>query len=127
MTSGIESMETRLDGRLETLAQVDKLSELATKEIKRIETEEHERMVAQVTDGEVDKDIRQMRRIVDHFFKSEVPFWKLFARSGEISERMHELWTAGAFAETEHRVSSLFFILFNVTFVMLCPDLFFLS
>ncbi|KAG0280401.1 hypothetical protein BGZ95_010216, partial [Linnemannia exigua] len=94
---------SRLDGRLETFAQVDKLSQLATEEIKRIETVEHERMLAQVTDGEVDKDVRQMRRILDHFFKSEVPFWMLFARSGEISERMHELWTAGAFAETEHR------------------------
>ncbi|KAF9118161.1 hypothetical protein BGW39_001425 [Mortierella sp. 14UC] len=104
MTSAIENMETRLDGRLETFAQVDKLSELATEEIKRIETEEHERMIAQVTDGEVDKDVRQMRRVLDHFFKSEVPFWMLFARSGEISERMHELWTAGAFAETEHRI-----------------------
>ncbi|KAF9912928.1 hypothetical protein EC991_007541 [Linnemannia zychae] len=105
MTSGIENMETRLDGRLETFAQVDRLSELATEEIKRIEAEEHARMVAQVTDGEVDKDVKQMRRIIDHFFKSEVPFWMLFARSGEISERMHELWTAGAFAETEHRMA----------------------
>ncbi|KAK3832411.1 MAG: hypothetical protein J3R72DRAFT_236393 [Linnemannia gamsii] len=110
MTSGIENMETRLDGRLETFAQVDKLSQFATEEIKRIETVEHERMLAQVTDGEVDKDVRQMRRILDHFFKSEVPFWMLFARSGEISERMHELWTAGAFAETEHRVSLSSFV-----------------
>ncbi|KAG0308095.1 hypothetical protein BGZ97_000169 [Linnemannia gamsii] len=105
MTSGIENMETRLAGRLETFAQVDKLSELATEEIKRIESVEHERMIAQVTDGEVDKDVRQMRRILDHFFKKEVPFWMLFARSGEISERLHELWTAGAFSETEHRMA----------------------
>ncbi|KAF9092191.1 hypothetical protein BGX29_010579 [Mortierella sp. GBA35] len=105
MTSGIENMETRLDGRLETFAQVDRLSELATKEIKRIEALENERMVAQVTDGEVDKDVRQMRRVLDHFFKSEVPFWMLFARSGEIAERMHEQWTVGAFAETEHRMA----------------------
>ncbi|KAF9146571.1 hypothetical protein BGX30_013786 [Mortierella sp. GBA39] len=105
MTSGIENMESRLDGKLETFAQVDKLSELATEEIKRIESVENERMVAQVTDGEVDKDVRQMRRLLDHFFKKEVPFWMLFARSGEISERMHELWTAGAFAETEHRMA----------------------
>lgn len=114
MTSGIENMESRLAGRLETFAQVDKLSELATEEIKRIESEEHERMVAQVTDGEVDKDVRQMRRLLDHFFKKEVPFWMLFARSGEISERMHELWTAGAFAETEHRVCILICTLFFV-------------
>ncbi|KAF8948463.1 hypothetical protein BGZ47_004639 [Haplosporangium gracile] len=105
MISGIENMESRLDGRLETFAQVDKLSELATEEIKRIESVEHERIVTQVTDGEVDKDIRQMRGILDHFFKKEVPFWMLFARSGEISERMHELWSAGAFAETEHRMA----------------------
>lgn len=107
LTSGIENMESRLEGRLETFAQVDKLSELATEEIKRIEAVERERMVAQVTDGEVDKDVRQMRGLLDHFFKKEVPFWMLFARSGEISERMHELWTAGAFAETEHRVCIL--------------------
>ncbi|KAF9338731.1 hypothetical protein BGZ91_008068 [Linnemannia elongata] len=100
-----EALLTRLEGRLETFAQVDKLSELATEEIKRIESVERERMVAQVTDGEVDKDVRQMRGLLDHFFKKEVPFWMLFARSGEISERMHELWTAGAFAETEHRMA----------------------
>ncbi|CAO3573118.1 unnamed protein product [Mortierella alpina] len=105
MISGIENMENRLNGRLETFAQVDRLSELATQEIKRIEIQEQERMVAQVTDGEVDKDVRQMRRVLDHFFKSEVPFWMLFARSGEIAERMHEQWSAGAFAETEHRMA----------------------
>ncbi|KAF9185530.1 hypothetical protein BGZ51_000608 [Haplosporangium sp. Z 767] len=105
MTSGIENMEARLNGRLETFAQVDKLSELATAEIKRIEALEQERIMAQVTDGDVDKDVRQMRRVLDHFFKSEVPFWMLFARSGEIAERMHEQWTAGAFAETEHRMA----------------------
>ncbi|KAF9958034.1 hypothetical protein BGZ72_000965 [Mortierella alpina] len=105
MTSGIENMESRLNGRLETFAQVDRLSELATQEIKRIAAQEQERMVAQVTDGEVDKDVRQMRNILDHFFKSEVPFWMLFARSGEIAERMHEQWSAGAFAETEHRMA----------------------
>ncbi|KAG0259312.1 hypothetical protein BG011_002733 [Mortierella polycephala] len=105
MTSGIENMEARLNGRLETFGQVDKLSELATAEIKRIEALEQERMVAQVTDGGVDKDVRQMRTVLDHFFKSEVPFWMLFARSGEIAERMHEQWTAGAFAETEHRMA----------------------
>jgi len=105
MISGIENMEARLRGRLDTYAQVDKLSEFSTQEIKRIETFEQERMIAQVTDGEVDKDVRQMRRVLDHFFKSEVPFWKLFARSGEIAERMHEQWTAGAFAETEHRMA----------------------
>ncbi|KAG0223395.1 hypothetical protein BGX31_008535 [Mortierella sp. GBA43] len=105
MVSGIENMEARLQGRLETFAQVDKLSELATQEIKRIEAFEQDRMVAQVTDGEVDKDVRQMRRVLDHFFKSEVPFWMLFARSGEIAERMHEQWTVGAFAETEHRMA----------------------
>lgn len=100
-------MEARLSGRLDTFALVDRLSELATEEIKRIESLEQERMVAQVTDGEIDKDIRGMRRVLDHFFKSEVPFWMLFARSGEIAERMHEQWTAGAFAETEHRVSCI--------------------
>ncbi|KAK3825398.1 MAG: hypothetical protein J3Q66DRAFT_327667 [Benniella sp.] len=105
MISGIENMEARLRGRLDTFAQVDKLSEFSTQEIKRIETFEQERMIAQVTDGEVDKDVRQMSRVLDHFFKSEVPFWKLFARSGEIAERMHEQWTAGAFAETEHRMA----------------------
>ncbi|KAG0370819.1 hypothetical protein BC939DRAFT_448442 [Gamsiella multidivaricata] len=105
MVSGIESMETRLQGRLDTFAQVDKLSEFATREIKRIEALEQERMVAQVTDGDVDKDVKQMRRVLDHFFKSEVPFWMLFARSGEIAERMHEQWTVGAFAETEHRMA----------------------
>jgi hypothetical protein len=105
MIAGIENMEARLQGRLETFAQVDKLSELTTQEIKRIEIMEQERMMVQVTDGEVDKDVRQMRRVLDHFFKSEVPFWMLFARSGEIAERMHEQWTVGAFAETEHRVS----------------------
>jgi len=108
MASGIENMEARLSGRLETFALVDRLSELATEEIKRMETLEQERMLSQVTDGEIDKDIRGMRRVLDQFFKSEVPFWMLFARSGEIAERMHELWTAGAFAETEHRVSSGF-------------------
>ncbi|KAG0047680.1 hypothetical protein BGZ83_007305 [Gryganskiella cystojenkinii] len=105
MSSGIEHMEARLSGRLETFALVDRLSELATEEIKRVESLEQERMVAQVTDGEIDKDIRTMRRVLDHFFKSEVPFWMLFARSGEIAERMHEQWTAGAFAETEHRMA----------------------
>ncbi|KAF9995525.1 hypothetical protein BGZ65_008835 [Modicella reniformis] len=105
MISGIENMEARLQRRLNTFAQVDKLSEVATREIKRIEAFEQERMIAQVTDGEVDKDVRQMRKILDYFFKSEVPFWMLFARSGEIAERMHEQWTAGAFAETEHRMA----------------------
>ncbi|KAF9174545.1 hypothetical protein BGX21_010127 [Mortierella sp. AD011] len=105
VVAGIENMESRLQGRLDTFAQVDKLSELATQEIKRIENLEQERMIAQVTDGEVDKDVRQMRRVLDHFFSSEVPFWMLFARSGEIAERMHEQWTAGAFAETEHRMA----------------------
>lgn len=112
MTSGIENMESRLNGRLETFSQVDRLSELATQEIKRIEAQEQQRMVAQVTDGEVDKDVRQMRTILDHFFKSEVPFWMLFARSGEIAERMHEQWSAGAFAETEHRVRLEILLLF---------------
>ncbi|KAI8606270.1 hypothetical protein EDD21DRAFT_31825 [Dissophora ornata] len=105
MIAGIENMESRLQGRLETFAQVDKLSEWATEEIKRIESVEQEGMVAQVTDGEIDKDVRQMKRVLDHFFKSEVPFWMLFARSGEIAERMHELWSVGAFAETEHRMA----------------------
>ncbi|GJJ70785.1 hypothetical protein EMPS_03135 [Entomortierella parvispora] len=105
MASGIENMEARLSGRLETFALVDRLSELATEEIKRVESLEQERMLSQVTDGEIDKDIRGMRRVLDHFFKSEIPFWMLFARSGEIAERMHEQWTAGAFAETEHRMA----------------------
>ncbi|KAI1319201.1 hypothetical protein EDD11_004595 [Mortierella claussenii] len=105
MIAGVESMEGRLQGRLETFMQVDRLSEMATQEIKRIESVEQERMVSQVTDGEVDKDVRQMRRVLDHFFKSEIPFWMLFARSGEIAERMHEQWTVGAFAETEHRMA----------------------
>ncbi|KAF8982850.1 hypothetical protein BGZ46_000486 [Entomortierella lignicola] len=103
--AGIESAESRLQGRLDTFAQVDKLSELATQEIKRIESLEQERMIEQVTDGEIDKDVKQMKKVLDHFFKSEVPFWMLFARSGEIAERMHEQWTAGAFAETEHRMA----------------------
>ncbi|KAF9109481.1 hypothetical protein BGX27_007579 [Mortierella sp. AM989] len=103
--AGIESMESRLQGRLDTFALVDKLSELATQEIKRIESLEQERIVTQVTDGEVDKDVRRMKRVLDHFFRSEVPFWMLFARSGEIAERMHEQWTVGAFAETEHRMA----------------------
>ncbi|KAF9433158.1 hypothetical protein BGZ76_009816 [Entomortierella beljakovae] len=103
--AGIENMESRLEGRLETFGLVDKLSELATHEIKRIESLEQERIIAQVTDGEVDRDVRQMRNVLDHFFKSEIPFWMLFSRSGEIAERMHEQWTAGAFAETEHRMA----------------------
>ncbi|KAG0309839.1 hypothetical protein BGZ98_005379 [Dissophora globulifera] len=105
MIAGIENMETRLQGRLDTFAQVDRLSEWTTEEIKRIETAEEERIVTQVTDGDIDKDVRHMNRVLDQFFTSEVPFWMLFARSGEIAERMHELWTVGAFAETEHRMA----------------------
>ncbi|KAF9915667.1 hypothetical protein BX616_005633 [Lobosporangium transversale] len=105
VVAGVENMENRLQRRLETFSKVDKLSELATQEIKRIESAEQERMMAQVTGGEIDKDVGQMRRVLDQFFKSEVPFWMLFARSGEIAERMHELWTVGAFAETEHRMA----------------------
>ncbi|KAF9927515.1 hypothetical protein FBU30_003106 [Linnemannia zychae] len=105
MIAGIENMESRLNRRLETLAQISELSESTTEDINRIKAEENQIMIAQVTDGEVDKDIRQMRSILDHFFKKEVPSWMLFARSGEIAERMHELWTAGAFAETEHRMA----------------------
>ncbi|KAF9315764.1 hypothetical protein BG003_002660 [Podila horticola] len=105
MMAGIESMESRLSGRLETFAQVDRLSELATQEIQRMEKLEKERIYEQVTSGDIDKDVQVMRRVLDHFFKVEVPFWMLFARSGEIAERMHEIWTVGAFAETEHRTA----------------------
>ncbi|KAG0074265.1 hypothetical protein BGZ92_003470 [Podila epicladia] len=105
MMAGIENMEARLSGRLETFAQVDRLSELATQEIQRMEKLEQERIYEQVTSGDIDKDVQSMRRVLDHFFKVEVPFWMLFARSGEIAERMHEIWTVGAFAETEHRTA----------------------
>ncbi|KAG0011312.1 hypothetical protein BGZ81_002244 [Podila clonocystis] len=105
MMAGIENMEARLSGRLETFAQVDRLSELATQEIQRTERLEQERIYEQVTSGDIDKDVQGMRRVLDHFFKVEVPFWMLFARSGEIAERMHEIWTVGAFAETEHRTA----------------------
>ncbi|KAI9240305.1 MAG: hypothetical protein BYD32DRAFT_485033 [Podila humilis] len=105
LIAGIESMEARLSGRLETFAQVDRLSELATQEIQRIEKLEQQRIYEQVTSGDIDKDVQGMRRVLDHFFKVEVPFWMLFARSGEIAERMHEIWTVGAFAETEHRTA----------------------
>ncbi|KAG0332383.1 hypothetical protein BG004_001289 [Podila humilis] len=106
MFAGIENMESRLSGRLETFGQVDRLSELATMELQRIEKTEQERIRDQVTNGgDIEKDVEGMRRCLDHFFKSEVPFWMLFARSGEIAERMHEIWTAGAFAETEHRMA----------------------
>ncbi|KAG0013316.1 hypothetical protein BGZ82_002179, partial [Podila clonocystis] len=105
MMAGIENMEARLSGRLETFAQVDRLSELATQEIQRLERLEQERIYEQVTNGDIDKDVQGMRRVLDHFFRVEVPFWMLFARSGEIAERMHEIWTVGAFAETEHRTA----------------------
>ncbi|KAF9208099.1 hypothetical protein BGZ59_010795, partial [Podila verticillata] len=74
LIAGIESMEARLSGRLETFAQVDRLSELATQEIQRIEKLEQQRIYEQVTSGDIDKDVQGMRRVLDHFFKVETAY-----------------------------------------------------
>ncbi|KAF9421929.1 hypothetical protein BGZ94_008707 [Podila epigama] len=105
MIAGIENMEMRLKNRLDTFGQVDRLSERIAKEIQRVEKDEQMRIEQQVTTGDIDKDVQGMRRVLDQFFKVEVPTWMLFARSGEIAERMHEIWAVGAFSNTEHRMA----------------------
>ncbi|KAG0263482.1 hypothetical protein DFQ27_001734 [Actinomortierella ambigua] len=113
VTAGIEAVEQRLVDRLKTYARVDQLSEQVTSEIKRVSELERRRIEDQVSrgngsgsgGGEMEQDVATMHRVLDHFFRHEVPTWMLVARSGEIAERLEELWAAGCFAETEHRMA----------------------